>query len=436
MAAGERAELAAGDVVQVGGTRLRVRRAADALAAERRWVPEASGSVRTVLVLALLFSVWNAAELWLRDDPGGRFTDYLPVLIGAPIAVAIWAGFWSVGSKLIRHRFDFWSHTVIALVASLAMGAAALVLPVFAFASGWAWPSRIGPLVVAAIGWSAVGAHIGRLLPGRPRVLAAVMASLFVVGLGLYTFHNYETQDRVFPELYVATLAPPALRVAPTVSTARFVDEARALKAVLEAHIADDDAGRATTDAGRLTRAASDARRRSRRLEHAALQALDGEARRVGHRHHRHHAGLHGIGDDEVGGVGDAAGHVQADHEQALRPHLAHGVLDLAAHQRAGQHERAGARQAGHGAHGFGQRLLADQRDGVDRDVLAADVVAVGLGDRADRHLADLRAAAHDDDPLAVDPLERRRHLEAADDRQRPQLRRPARRCPRRSISR
>ena len=163
------------------------------------------------------------------------------MLIGAPIAVAIWAGFWSVGSKLTRHRFDFWSHTVIALLASLAMGVAALLLPVFAFTSGWSWPSRIGPLVVAAIGWSAVGAHIGRLLPGRPRVLAAVMASLFVVGLGLYTFHNYETQDRVFPELYVTTLAPPVLRLAPTVSTARFVDEARALKAVLEAHIADDD---------------------------------------------------------------------------------------------------------------------------------------------------------------------------------------------------
>ena len=111
VAAGERSELAAGDVVQVGGTRLRVRRADDALTPERRWVPEASGSVRTVLLLALLFSLWNAAELWLRDDPGGRFTDYLPVLIGAPIAVAIWAGFWSVGSKLTRHRFDFWSHT-------------------------------------------------------------------------------------------------------------------------------------------------------------------------------------------------------------------------------------------------------------------------------------------------------------------------------------
>ena len=239
--AGERMPIAGGDVVHIGGTRLRIRRASDALAPERRWVPEASGSVRTVLLLVLLFTAWNAGDLWLHDDPGGRLTEYLPVLIGGPIAVGIWAAFWSVGSKLIRHRFDFWSHTRIALLATLAMSAAALVLPLFAFSSGWAWPSRIGPVVVGAIAWSAVGAHIGRLLPGRPRVLAAVMASLFVVGMGLFGFHHYETQDRIFPELYVATLAPPALRLAPTVSTARFIDEAKALKAVLESHVGDDD---------------------------------------------------------------------------------------------------------------------------------------------------------------------------------------------------
>jgi hypothetical protein len=239
--AGERIELAAGEVVQIGGTRLRVRRTADTMAPERPWVPEASGSVRTVLVLALLFSLWNGADLWLHDDPGGRMTDYLPVLIGGPVAIAIWAAFWAVGSKLIRHRFDFWSHVRIALLASLAMGFVALALPLFAFTSGWSWPSRIAPLVAGGFAWSAVGAHIGRVLPGRPRALVAVMASLFVIGLGLYTMHQYETQDRLFPELYVTTLAPPALRVAPTVSTARFVDEARALKAVLDAHVADDD---------------------------------------------------------------------------------------------------------------------------------------------------------------------------------------------------
>lgn len=241
-AAGERIALAAGDVIQVGGTRLRVRRAGDALPAERRWVPEASGSARTVAVLTLLFVAWSAAAQWLEADPGGRATAYLPALIGGPIVLGIWAAFWSVGSKLIRHRFDFWSHARIALIATLAMAAAGLALPVLAFASGWAGPSRVGPIVVSAIGWAAVAGHIGRLLPGRPRALAAVMASLFVAGVGLYAVHHYDTQDRVFPELYVATLGPPALRLAPTVPTARFVEEARALQAVLEAHVADDDA--------------------------------------------------------------------------------------------------------------------------------------------------------------------------------------------------
>ncbi len=239
--AGERTPLAAGDVVQIGATRLRVRRNADAVAPERAWVPEASVRARTVLLLMLVFSVWNAAEQWLGVDPGGRVIDYLPALIGAPIALAIWAGFWSVGSKLIRHRFDFWGHARVVLVATLAMSAAALVLPVFAFASGWAWPSRVVPIVESAIGWSTIAAHIGRILPGRPRVLAAVMTLLFAIGAGLFSIHHYETQDRVFPELYVATLAPPPLRLARPVTTARFVEEARALKSVLEAHVDDDD---------------------------------------------------------------------------------------------------------------------------------------------------------------------------------------------------
>ncbi len=246
--AGERIGLEAGDVVQIGGTRLRVRRAADTLSPERRRVPEASGRVRTVLLLALVSSLWTAAELWLHADPGGRTTDYLPTLVGGPILVALWAAFWSVGSKLVRHRFDFWSHARIAWLGVVAIGAAAMLLPVFAFASGWAWPSRIGPIAVAAIAWSTVSAHLGRLLPGRPRVLSAVMASLFVVGAGLSAVRHYESRDRVFPELYVATLAPPALRLAPAVSTARFIDEANALKAVLEAHRADDDGSEASED--------------------------------------------------------------------------------------------------------------------------------------------------------------------------------------------
>ena len=97
-------------------------------------------------------------------------------------------------------------------------------------------------------------------------------------------------------------------------------------------------------------------------------------------------------------------------------------LLDVAAHQRARQDECAGARQSCDGAHGFRERLFADQRNRVHRDLLAADVVTIGFRDGADRHLSDLRAASDDDDSLAVDPLERRRDLQAPDDRQRAEL--------------
>jgi hypothetical protein len=52
--------------------------------------------------------------------------------------------------------------------------------------------------------------------------------------------------DRLFGELYVATLAPPVLRVASPVETSRFIDEARGLKTVLDSHVKDDD----SADAG------------------------------------------------------------------------------------------------------------------------------------------------------------------------------------------
>jgi len=52
----------------------------------------------------------------------------------------------------------------------------------------------------------------------------------------------------------------------------------------------------------------------------------------------------------------------QTDDKQALRADLADGGFNVAAHQRAGQDEGAGARQAGDGADGVGEGLLADER--------------------------------------------------------------------------
>ena len=106
---------------------------------------------------------------------------------------------------------------------------------------------------------------------------------------------------------------------------------------------------------------------------------------------------------------------------------LAHRLGDVAAHDRPGEHEDVGARQVGDGSDGGGDVLLAHERDGVHGDALAPEVVAVGLGDRTQAHLGDLRPAADDDHPLAEDLAQGRpglggRHTRGTPDRSRCRL--------------
>jgi hypothetical protein len=243
IAAGQSVALSAGDVFQIGNTRLRVRRATDALAAERRLQPEPRSHVLPVLGMATAFMLWTAGEQWLAADPGARYIDYLPMLLGVPIVMALWAGVWSLGSKLVRHRFDFWPHVRVVLSYLLIMGVVDVALPLLAFMSGVTFFGRVVGLVGAALGCAMIVAHLTRILPSYRRGLAVTFAALFAVGTSLYLVYNHQKQDRLFSQLYVTTLAPPVLRLAPTVETSRFLDEARGLKSVLDARAKDDDDG-------------------------------------------------------------------------------------------------------------------------------------------------------------------------------------------------
>jgi Inner membrane component of T3SS, cytoplasmic domain len=243
VAAAERVDVPAGEVFQIGATRLRVRRVADELSPERPLVEEPAGRRVRVVALAAAVMAWAAGQFWLNTDPGGRLTDFLPIVLGLPLALAFWSGLWAVGSKLFRHRFDFWPHAHIAFSYSLAMNVLALALPIAAFSTGWAFPSRVAGIVVGGVAWAMVRAHLALLLPARPRMLTGVMGAFFIVGLSLFLVRNYQVHDRLFPQLYTTALAPPVLRLAPTVPTTRFFDEARSLRSVLDAHVGDEDDG-------------------------------------------------------------------------------------------------------------------------------------------------------------------------------------------------
>lgn len=241
LASGERAELAGGEAFQLGSTRLRVRRAADALAPEKALAPEPRGGWGLLAAMTVVLLAWNMAELWLNTDPGGRLSDYLPVLAGGPVALALWCGLWALGSKLFQHRFEFWPHVRVALVYLLAAGVVGLVLPLLAYALSWEFASRITDLAVGAVLTAMVLAHLSLVLPARKRLLAAATVAAFAAGVVVMLARSYQVNDRFFDELYMTTLAPPLLRVAPAVETRRFFEEAQDLKAVLDRHARDED---------------------------------------------------------------------------------------------------------------------------------------------------------------------------------------------------
>jgi hypothetical protein len=233
------ADLQTGVAFEIGSTRLRVRRALDAVAPEQPIVSEPGAMWVPLPLLVALYIAWNSATRWVNSDPDGRFLDYLPILVGAPLGIVAWCGCWAVASKLFRHRAVFRQHAHVAFGYSLVAALPGLLLPLGAFATGWPLLSRIAPIVTAAIVCAMITEHARLVAPARRRLFRYGMAALYLVGVGLFLMRNQQTQERLFGELYVSTLAPPAVRLAGTIAPERFVEESQQLKATLDRHRKD-----------------------------------------------------------------------------------------------------------------------------------------------------------------------------------------------------
>ena len=96
------------------------------------------------------------------------------------------------------------------------------------------------------VSWAVVAvliqAHLGRILPGHRLALATGVAAFYLVAMGLTTWLNLQRLHRPFGELYLATLPPPAVRLAPLQPAQRLLDDARDLRARLDRQAAQDEA--------------------------------------------------------------------------------------------------------------------------------------------------------------------------------------------------
>lgn len=224
-----------GEVWQMGATRIRVRQPGDVLEEERPLGLAATGA-RPLTTLAAAAGLWalllsvHAVEL----DPGSSLNDWLMPLIGLPVAVVLWCVAWAVGSKVFQHRFEFWSHFAVLVKGGLAVVLLDLLLPLAAYALSWEWLSRIAPAVEACAAAATLYRHATLVAPVRHGWIAGGLgACLLLAGVVMGTL-NWQRSGRLFSELYLSTLAPPAFRLAPGVTPREFVGEARELRERVE----------------------------------------------------------------------------------------------------------------------------------------------------------------------------------------------------------
>lgn len=220
-----------GEAWQVGATRLRVRLPGDPIEPERPLGLAATGARPSVTAISAL-AVWAMvlAEHGVDLDPGSTLGDWLLPLLAFPGAVVGWCVLWGIASKLLQHRFEFWAHFAVVVKGLLLVIVLDLLLPLLAYALSWEWLSRISPEVSVLVAAATLHRQGMLALPWRPWVLAAGMAGCLTLAGAVMAIINVQRTDRVFPEPYLATLAPPAFRLAPGVSVKEFVTESKALK--------------------------------------------------------------------------------------------------------------------------------------------------------------------------------------------------------------
>jgi pSer/pThr/pTyr-binding forkhead associated (FHA) protein len=231
---------AAGATLQLGTTRLRLRLngAGEPLAPEKPMPAHASAGLRGTALAAAALMALVMAEVWIGLDPGADYTAWLPLLLGMPLAVALWCGMWALLSKLFQHRFDFSGHLRIALPWLLGMTLLSQLWPQLMAALAWPRFWMAGGALESLLMVLLLHAHLRHTLPLHRRAVTAVVAVLAVAGAGFTAALTWRSHDSLVAAPYMSTLPPPALRLGGTAPSAELVQDMAPLAALLAERVA------------------------------------------------------------------------------------------------------------------------------------------------------------------------------------------------------
>lgn len=240
-----RAVVRPGETLRVGRTQLRLRDANELLPPALVDAPAPSlaapGSSRVTRLLsstpanlsvAGLALIVYAIAAWLSSSGRSSASDVMSKSLGLAMIVAVWAGLWSIASRIIVHQFRFVGH--LAVVSALVLGGV-----LYSYVNGLLEFLYPDAALIDIMGVVAIFALVGVLLAGHlaltsamPRrrrwKIAGIVAATVIGVAGLSALSKDESYSDV--PTYSAALLPIAGGLVPTKSIDQFEGVAGDLK--------------------------------------------------------------------------------------------------------------------------------------------------------------------------------------------------------------
>lgn len=240
-AQGERFDWPGGTPIDLGHTHITLR-LADAPIADEQALPEFPWrTVGTTAALVALVGAAAMASSWLESRDSSQYLKSLPsVLLMLLLVLSAWSGLWAVANKMFAGRLQFWRHVRIACTVYLASEALRLVANLAAFSFSLEALSQFASVLgVLVLAW-ALYAHLATVLPRRRVGLAWTVAAVVALGVPAWLGAQWLNRMRLTNEMYMSSLFPPSLRVAPAAPVDQLLQDAEALRAKLDRRLKDD----------------------------------------------------------------------------------------------------------------------------------------------------------------------------------------------------
>lgn len=244
----ERIAVDASTTLRIGHTGLRLRSAAEAVAAELPLRRSAHRWPAALVCIALVFAL-GLLELWLAETGEPKLIRYLTPLLALAAVVAVWTAAWAVISRVFSGHAQFGRHLLIVGVGLLAYTLIEQIGELGAFALSWPAPARFQYVAAWLLFAAICFAHLRALGPARLPAKAIAVGALAALGITMQSLKLSEWRSTYGQPIILQRLEPPSIRLVGTQNADAFFAGSAALKARLdrarseEPAAADEDDG-------------------------------------------------------------------------------------------------------------------------------------------------------------------------------------------------